>query len=212
MGQLPGRHLLSQRLLCGLMLAALWPATALAQYKVVGPDGKVTYTDRPPAQSQGKLVPVPSGSTGNTASNAALPLALRQAVSRYPVVLYAPRTCEVCETSRQFLRQRGIPYADKLLSTSEDGDALERITGSRSVPTLTVGNQVLKGFSADNWASYLNAAGYPPDSRLPPGYVQAAPTPLVAASPVDRNIAAPARPRDEPPPATAPATPGGIRF
>ncbi|MFD2451576.1 DUF4124 domain-containing protein [Ideonella paludis] len=37
---------------------ALWASAVCAQYKVVGPDGTVTYTDRPPPDAKAQAVPV----------------------------------------------------------------------------------------------------------------------------------------------------------
>ncbi len=69
----------------------LGPAVgAMAQYKIVSPDGKVTYTDKPPA---GAEVRPSDGSAGSSDSAAGLPYATRQALAKYPVTLYASRDC-----------------------------------------------------------------------------------------------------------------------
>jgi hypothetical protein len=94
---------------CLVALSALWLALpAHAQFKVVGPDGKVTYTDRPPAADVGTAKPV--NTRGATASDVSLPYELRQAVSAYPVTLYTMTNCAPCEAGRSWLRGRGIPY------------------------------------------------------------------------------------------------------
>jgi len=93
-----------------LLLCAL-PCHAL--YKVVGPDGKVTYTDRMPSVNDGKVTPL--NATGNAVADTALPLELRQAVSRYPVTLYVIANCAPCDSARALLRQRGVPHAEKLV-------------------------------------------------------------------------------------------------
>jgi glutaredoxin len=196
-------------------LALVSVAEAQAQFKVVGPDGKVTYTDRsstaaPGATGPGGPAALPSAAVPTP--TAALPLALRQPMARYPVVLYAQPSCEGCEAGRQFLRARGIPYSEKLVG-NEDGEALQRATGGRAVPALTIGQQVLRGFSADNWASYLDAAGYPKQSALPANYVAEPPRPLVPPRPVSPDAATPTPDTTPPPPVPPPAPgPGGIRF
>ena len=193
------------------LLALLAALPSHAQYKVVGPDGKVTYTDRQPASTDGKVVPLTArAGSGPVNPDAALPLEVRQAASRYPVTLYTiTGTCEPCGAARQLLRQRGIPYAEKQVLSAEDTEALERLSGGRDVPALGIGAQTLRGFTAEVWASYLDAAGYPRDSRLPSGYVYAAPTPIVARAirPVDAPAAAAP---DTPAPAAA--NPTGIKF
>jgi len=197
------------------LLALLAALPSHAQYKVVGPDGKITYTDRPPTTTEGKLVPLTAkAGSGTTASDAPLPLELRQPAARYPVTLYTiSGACELCSSARQLLRQRGIPYAEKQVLSAEDGEALERLSGGRDIPTLGIGSQTLRGLASEVWASYLDAAGYPRESRLPPNYVYAAPTPITVARnatvrPAD--AAASAAPAEAP--AAPPPNPTGIKF
>jgi glutaredoxin len=188
------------------LLCAL-PAHAL--YKVVGPDGKVTYTDRPPVTAGNKITSLGAG--GTVQSEVALPLDLRQAVSRYPVTLYTTGGCDPCDAARQLLRQRGIPYAEKLVVTSDDAEALQRLSGGRDAPTLTIGAQALKGLSADVWNSYLDSAGYPRESRLPANYQFATATPLTErreATPEGRRPAAPEEATTTP----VVPSPSGIKF
>ena len=198
-------------LIHALPLAALLVALpSHALYKVIGPDGKVTYTDTPPQASNGKVTRL--GGSNNVIEDTALPLELRQATSRYPVMLYGMRTCDPCEAGRQLLRQRGVPFTEKLIITAEDGDALQRLFGGRDAPVLTIGAQVLRGLSPDVWNSYLDSAGYPRESRLPPNYQYPTALPLTepaAPAPVARRPADPPA-RVEPQP--EPASPSGIRF
>jgi glutaredoxin len=174
-----------------LAITVLAVAPAHAQYKVVGPDGKITYTDRVPGAADGKVTSI-SGRGGVASADASLPLELRQPVSKFPVTLYVTNgSCDPCDSARQLLRGRGIPYNEKLVVTVEDSDALERLSGGRDAPTLTIGAQTLRGLSSEVWNSYLDGAGYPRESRLPKGYQFAAATPVT-----DR--------RDTPVKATAP--------
>ncbi len=193
-----------------LLLAGL-PAHAL--YKVVGPDGKVTYTDRPPVGTTAGKVTSLSNSGNTIAETVALPLELRQAAQRYPVTLYTTNECAPCDGARQLLRQRGVPFAEKQVLSAEDGEALVRLSGARDAPTLTIGAQALRGLSSETWNSYLDSAGYPRESRLPPNYQYPAATPLVeraeAAAPAARRQTAPAAVVVTPP---AEETPSGIKF
>ena len=195
----------------GLVLAT--PSHAL--YKVIGPDGKVTYTDRVPGVNEGKISPLGS-QTVPVAADVVLPIELRQAVSRYPVTLYTTSgACEPCAAARQLLRQRGVPHSEKQVLSPEDGEALQRLSGGLDAPTLTIGSQTLRGLATEVWGTYLDSAGYPRESRLPQGYQFPAPTPIT-----ERREAAPrtATPRTEPtaadvpPPAPPPAQRSGIRF
>ena len=178
-----------------------------AQYKVTAPDGKVTYTDRPPISTDSKVTAINARSG---ASEVSLPLDLRRAVSRYPVALFvAGAACEPCDTARQFLRQRGIPFSERQVQTPEDNDALERLSGGRDAPTLSIGTQILRGLSPEIWGSYLDAAGYPRESQLPANYQYPAAAPVVARTPPPR---APEPASTEPPAATRANNPSGIKF
>ena len=184
-----------------------------AQFKLIGPDGKVTYTDREPSASEGKIVPLGNRAAVVPATEPDLPFELRQPTSKYPVTLYVTTTaCDPCSAARQLLKQRGIPFNERQVVTSEDSEALERLSGAREAPTLTIGSQTLRGFAAEVWASYLDAAGYPKESRLPTSYAYRPATPIV-----DRRESTTARvdPRADArpaPAAPAPPAPGGIRF
>ena len=200
----------------GLAVVLLATTPALAQYKVVGPDGKITYTDRPGAAPGAQVQPLrPSGAAATSAApNATLPAELRPLVARFPVLLYTSSDCAPCEAGRKLLQQRGVPYNERSVSSDDDIAALTRLTGGRSVPALSVGSQALRGFQEADWQSTLDLAGYPRSSRLPGNYAAPASAPLVARSAVDAP-AAPAAPATRPadsPPAALPAAAGGIRF
>jgi glutaredoxin len=204
----PNRPRLAPLVACLLLGLA---AGAHAQYKVVSPDGKITYTDRAPAPEQGRVLTV-NGRTAASAPDIDLPYELREPAKRYPVTLYvAPSGCEPCDSARGMLRKRGVPYSEHVVSGPEDAEALERLSGSREAPTLTIGSQVVRGYAPELWSSYLDAAGYPHDSKLPTSYAYKPATPVVERPPI-----ASAKPA---PPAAAPEAPrlppvnaGTIRF
>ena len=194
-----------------LLLAA---AASQAQYKVIGPDGKVTYTDRAPTTPEGKVSGIGAKAPAQAAlgAQADLPFDLRQVATKYPVTLYTVAgACEPCASARQLLKQRGIPYAERQVVTDEDSEALEKLSGGREAPTLTIGSQTLRGLAAEVWVSYLDAAGYPRESRLPTSYQYRAATPIIDR----REPASPqagAAPLPAPPQAPPTGTAGGIRF
>lgn len=195
---------MNTRQLMGAGLLATVCSVAWAQYKVVAPDGSVTYTDRPPvSDTTAKVSPLRRSAAAAAASASApaavdtsLPFDLRQVASRYPVTLYTGADCKTCDTARQWLRQRGVPYAERSIVANADTQALERLTGGRVIPSLSVGAQALRGYNEGDWASYIDAAGYPAASRLPRHWQPAAATPLVppAASPAVATPVAPATP------------------
>lgn len=200
-------------LLIACALASL-AGLALAQYKVVAPDGSVTYTDRQPVSESAKITSLSrrseAASSPTGGETAGLPFDLRQVANRYPVTLYAGANCMPCDSGRQLLQQRGVPFAERRVESLEDSAALERLTGGRSIPSLTIGVQPLRGFNPTDWKTYLDAAGYPAESRLPRGWQQPPVMPLVAkqaasapSAPAAPAVAAAPRPAAVPP--TSPA-------
>jgi glutaredoxin len=195
--------------IAALALLAAVPAHAL--FKVVGPDGKVTYTDRPPAANQGKV----SGLTqsGAPAPDVTLPPELRQVTARWPVTLYTAPDCTPCDDARRLLRTRGVPHTEKTVMGDEDRAAWARIVGGPEAPGLTIGAQSLRGLQPERWHEYLDAAGYPRSSKLPPTYQFAAPLPLVPGSTDQAKAAAPSpRPAAPATGSGEPGAPPGFRF
>lgn len=208
--------------LCISMVSA-WHTGASAQavYRIVGPDGKITFSDQPPPPNASVRSAAPVGGSPSVprSTGPALPLELRQVASRYPVTLYSGPECGACTQGRALLTTRGIPYAEKTVTTPEDIDAYQRLSSGNTLPMLTIGGQQLKGFSETEWVQYLDAAGYPRSSQLPAGFINARATPLVtankiepkapAATPAATPADAPSAPSGE---SANPNNPAGIRF
>jgi hypothetical protein len=112
------------------------------------------------------------------------------------------------------LSGRGIPFAERTVTTNEDIASLQRISGESSLPFLTIGGQRIKGYSDLEWTQYLDAAGYPKTSVLPSSYRAAPATPLVALQkPGSKSEEKPEqRPEPAPPSAPGPSNPAGIQF
>ena len=200
--------------LSALLAGASGVSNAQQVYRIVGPDGKVTFSDKPPVESTAKVTAA-AGASGGGVATASLPFELRQVVQKYPVTLYTGENCGPCQTAKTMLINRGIPFAEKSVMTPEDSQALQRLSGENTLPFATIGGQQLKGFSDSEYTQFLNAAGYPATSVLPASYRQAAATPMVAVSAAPATVApaAPARvAAPSPAPAPAAANPSGIRF
>ncbi len=201
---------------------ALLPVTASAQqvFRIVGPDGKVTFSDQPPPPGSNTRASAANTGSSSGTSAAALPFELRQVVSKFPVTLYTANACGACDAGRAMLTNRGIPFTERTIGTPEDTQALQRLAGDASLPFLTIGGQQIKGYADVEWTQFLDAAGYPKSSILPAGYRRAAATPLVTVSapPAAAPAAAPAetpatvaRPAQRPAPAPN-ENPAGIQF
>lgn len=202
--------------LCAALLLAAGQAPAQTIYRVVGPDGKVTFSDKPPVAAV-NVITTDTGGKAMGTDGSALPFELRQVVSKYPVTLYTSSNCAPCGSGRTLLSGRGIPFTEKTVNTADDADALQRISGENSLPFLTIGGQQIKGFSDSEWTQFLDAAGYPKASALPPQYRRPAATPLVAVQkPAPAATVVENQPGVAPAPRAAPvdkaANPAGIKF
>ncbi len=180
-------------LIVALLLASV-ATTAHAQlYKWVDKDGKVTYSDVPPPK-EAKDVKQKSYGDNVTPSDD-LPYSVKDAIKRNPVTLYANACGEPCDKGRALLAARGIPFTDRNPETDQAAkDALMEAAGGLSVPTLTIGGRVIKGFADSEWHDALTSSGYPrtnPGVRARPAAPAAAPA--AAAAPETSAAPAPAK-------------------
>lgn len=205
-------------LACGCVLLGAVAAQAQPVYRIVGPDGRVTFSDKPPATPTGKVTSTDNTVATNQPGGPALPFELRQVVGKYPVTLYTSSNCAPCDSGRSFLSGRGVPFSEKTVTSAQDADALQRLSGSTSLPFLTIGAQHVAGFSSAEWTQYLSAAGYPERSKLPAGFRSPAATPLTlpeksAANDTPAPAAQASRPAAGPvAPRPNPGNPAGIQF
>ncbi len=209
------KHARSTAVLLPLLALMALPVLAQGVYRIVGPDGRVTFSDQPPPTEAQPRPAGAKGATSSTAGGGQLPYELRQVTSRYPVTLYTSKECAPCNSGRNLLNARGIPYSEKTITTAQDAEALKRLNSDGSMPFLTIGGQQIKGYSDGEWSQYLDAAGYPKQSQLPSSYQRPAPSPLVAVKPVE--VATPKSTTTATSPAAVPVAPpvtnpAGIRF
>ncbi|HEX4329750.1 MAG TPA: glutaredoxin family protein [Burkholderiales bacterium] len=186
---------------------------AQAQYKYIGPDGKVVYSDQPPpanAKVLEKKGPPPQSTGGPE-----LPFAVKNAMKTYPVTLYTAGNCgSACSEGRNYLVKRGVPFAEKTVNTSDDAVKFKKDLGTDQLPVLTVGGTKQIQWQQDGWAGALTSAGYPLESQLPPGYKNTAPVAIAPPAAAPANQTASTQGSPPPPPAdtgSSPAAPSGDR-
>jgi glutaredoxin len=203
--------------LMALLLVATSAVWAQSIFRSVDANGRITYSDKPPAAA---ATPERSSAVSGTNSaddnTAALPYLLRQVATAFPVTLYTGPSCgEPCSAGRSLLVGRGIPFTEKTISTQADIEALQRIAGEAGLPLLTIGGQYLRGYSEASWNQYLSIADYPTSSQLPPNFHNAPATPLTSrtSKPQSQTPVIEASPAiAAPPPGPTPGNPAGIQF
>ncbi|OGS80431.1 MAG: hypothetical protein A2Z94_06255 [Gallionellales bacterium GWA2_55_18] len=166
-------------LLLGCLLGASFNAQAGGLYRWVDAQGKVHYGDMIPAGAS--QVEEKKFSAAATPGED-LPYETRRAQQNFPVTLYVAENCtEYCDSARDLLNKRGIPFSEKMLRTREELDAFKALSGSDNVPTLAIGKTFLKGLQANQWQSEFDIAGYP--KALPYRIPKAPAAPKATVSP-----------------------------
>jgi glutaredoxin len=143
-----------------LMLAVGMQSVSAAKlYKWVDEFGNVTYRDTPPMEADGEVEEkiISGGSSVDSTSEAA-----DAAAQSAPVVLYSTPSCSACNSARSYMKSRGVPFQDK--NVQDNGELQQELksrAGEISVPTILVGEKVMRGYVQSLLEDELTAAGYP---------------------------------------------------
>lgn len=62
------------------------------------------------------------------------------------VTVYTKIPCPYCERAKILLRNKGVPFQEKLLKTSEEMMALKAKTGWMTFPQIFVGEKMIGGY------------------------------------------------------------------
>lgn len=134
------------------------PADAETLYKTIGPDGRIEYTDRPPADGK-------AAKTLNFADLPATPLP--ESVLRYreqlqksmhkrlanagksaaEPQLFTAVWCGYCRKAKAYLAERGLAYREHDIDTADGQLAFAQAGSASGIPLLLVGEQRVQGFS-----------------------------------------------------------------
>ncbi len=170
------RATLIRSLGAALLCAAAFGANA-QQYRWTDDKGRVHFTSTPPpagakgVQKRGAAAPAAAAPDAG-----AEPYLLQQARKDFPVTLYSAPGCEPCEEARKLLNARGLPFKEVGVIEIPQIEELKKMFGEATVPIMTVGRTVQKGFEQSAYHGLLDSAGYPKTGELPPRK-QEAPTP-----------------------------------
>ncbi|MBI2319389.1 MAG: glutaredoxin family protein [Betaproteobacteria bacterium] len=177
-------------LILGIALALSASAFAQQMYRWVDKDGRVHYTQTPPPAGAKNVQKKPLSAGAGDAIQ--LPYATRIAAANFPVALYVSDECtDPCKEARGLLAKRGIPHRVIEVADAKSLEDLKRVSGGISVPVLSVGREVLKGFDATQYHAALDSAGYPASGpQVPPQVLRNKPE--AEAAPEQKQSSVPA--------------------
>jgi glutaredoxin 3 len=67
------------------------------------------------------------------------------------VTVYTTPTCPWCSKLKGYLNEKGVPFQEvNIAANPEAANRLMDVSGQRSVPVTTVGDQVVVGFDPDS--------------------------------------------------------------
>ena len=176
---------------CTMLLAS----TAQAQYKWIEANGRIGYGDRLPSHNV-KILKSPPTIARTAAGNEAaadttgdMPYELRNAVRSAPVTLYTTPNCGPCDMARDHLRNRGIPFSEKVVSSTRDVEAFQALgfPSESGLPLVTAGNNREVGYHGLRWDDLMTRSGYPKKSVLPSDYRGPAAESLAGIEPAKRR-------------------------
>ncbi len=141
-------------LTCGLVSTAAHATL----YRWVDKDGNVSYQDQPPpadaTQVQEKSLDRVAPPADDSASS--------DAARKYPVTLYVVPQCDTCDQARSYLKKRNVPFREINVATDIKAQKeMRKLVGELSVPTITVGSRIMRGYTEQLLAVELDDAGYP---------------------------------------------------
>lgn len=152
-----------------LALIAIGLSVAHAErlYKWTDSQGHVSYHDQPPPDGSYRVEEKDLGESRKPVDDK-----LAKITEKYPVVLYSVPKCSSCDQARAYLQKRKVPFTEENLEgNAELQQKAKKKIGSLSVPTITVGDKVMKGYLESVLEGELDDAGYPKmqASSSPPG-------------------------------------------
>lgn len=151
-----------------ILLLSLFPLLVWADtlYKSVGPDGRIIYSDKPPAGSRVEktieYAPGPSSPLPDYVLRYKEELE-KQSQQRAAgtqrtddtLQLFTASWCGFCRKAKAYLARKQVSYTEYDIETPEGMQALVRAGGGQGVPILFWRGQKVRGFSESAYEALL---------------------------------------------------------
>jgi glutaredoxin len=125
-------------------------------YKSVGPDGRIVYSDRPPAEGRLEKTitfenlpssPLPAATSSYVEQLRRTSASSSADTPTNGVVLYAAAWCGFCKRAKAYLAGKGVQYQEFDIDTKDGMAAFARAGGGKGVPLLIADGRRVQGFS-----------------------------------------------------------------
>ena len=153
-----------------IFLCAATSVHAETLYKVIGTDGRVTYTDRPPADrtsitalkfTDAPVTRLPESVLKNQAEFAKgmqnQSAQTKKIDASGPTTLFIASWCGYCTQAKAYLRTKGIAFRELDIDTPAGGRAYFEAGGQRGVPLIMADGKRLSGFSTGAYDHFFAA-------------------------------------------------------
>ncbi len=143
-------------------------ALGASMYKVITPEGKVIYTDKPPTvgkskvEDMGQYTPEPprppvvqSQSNRDTSNAMPRPRTETRELSLSGVVMFSAPGCSYCMKAKEFFAHRKTSYTEYDISQDRAAYDIYKELGGQGVPLIVVNGQIMKGFNAQGLETLL---------------------------------------------------------
>jgi len=122
-------------------------------FKVIGPDGKVSYTDtEPKAASTGKTERLKI----QTYSGAPAVSSINGMAKR--VTIFSAQWCGVCREAKSYMKTHNIAFEEWDIDKSEYAKSKLNEFKASGIPVILVGNQKMIGFSPEAFEAMRKTA------------------------------------------------------
>lgn len=120
-------------------------------YKIIGPDGKVSYSDKEPQSEKAEKLKIQTYS--GTPSVSSLNTAFKR------VTLFSAQWCGACRKAKAYMASHKIAFDEWDIDTSSYAQAKMKEFGAKSIPVILVGDQKMIGFTPEKFEAMRNKAG-----------------------------------------------------
>ncbi len=117
-------------------------------YKYTDDNGRVHYTDRPPADRQAETIDIEIQSHDGQGRVADYTALLSPAETGNNVTIYTTDWCHVCKKAKRYMNDESIQYTERDIEKSRKAKREFDRLGGKGVPVIVVGEKKMHGFSA----------------------------------------------------------------